>query len=276
MTKMKYSMMSYTMSRQPKHFDLKAMLDLTRELDLDGIDLVTLHDTPAAVLRKMCDDRGIPVVCYTFMATGLGQLDKDEFNKAIDICKCGFDAAVTLGAPTVMLPTPSIAGVERDTLRSCWINGLREVAPLAKDAGVMLTIENFPGAQSPFVIADDILQAVSEVPSLRLTYDNGNAATGEEPVDSFSRCADLVVHVHFKDWYISNSAKDGYRQMLDGRYYKSALIGEGDVDQPACLAALAKSGYSGCINIEYEGNDYDPATATRRAVDYLRQIESVW
>jgi sugar phosphate isomerase/epimerase len=82
-----------------------------------------------------------------------------------------------------------------------------------------------------------------------------------------------VAHAHFKDWLVRPDAAPGFRPMLDGRHYQAALIGEGVVDHRACVAAMAAAGYTGCINIEYEGNDYAPAEAVRRAVAYLRGVE---
>jgi len=269
---MKYSMMSYTISRQKDHFDLKRMFKFATELKLDGIDFVTLHDTPARELRKMADDYGLPVVCHTFNVD-LNMPSSADRRKALDECKRGIEAAVTLGAPIIMLPTPRKKGVDRGISRRNWIAGLCEVAPMAADASLTLTVENFPGAESPFVVATDLLEAVQKVPGLKITYDNGNAATGEDPAASFNACAEHVVHAHFKDWHIRDTEAEGFRRMLDGRFYKPALIGEGDVDHISCLAVMKKRGYDGCINIEYEGDEYDPYTGTTRAVKYLRELE---
>ena len=269
---MKYSMMSYTWSRQPQHFDLLKMLQQVRELDMAGVDFVTLHDRSAKELRALAGDCGVPVVCHTFFAD-VSQPDGDARTKALDAARRGIEAAVVLGAPTVMVVTPGKAGVPRNRQRRDWIAGLQRVQPFAAAAGVALTVENFPGADSPFVVADDVLEAMRDVPGLRLTFDAGNAASGEDPVESFHRSAPFVVHAHFKDWTVRPDAAPGFRPMLDGRHYKSALIGEGVVDHRACLAAMAAAGYPGCINIEYEGNDYPPAEAVRRAVTYLRGIE---
>jgi sugar phosphate isomerase/epimerase len=60
--------------------------------------------------------------------------------------------------------------------------------------------------------------------------------------------------------------------MLDGRHYRSALIGEGAIDNRACLQAMKDAGYDGCINIEYEGDTYPAAEAVRRATSYLRGL----
>ena len=101
---MKLSMMSYTMARQPDYFDLAGMLKLTRELDLAGVDFVTLHDTLASDLRKMADDHGVPVVAHTFFAD-LNFPDAGGRQVGVDAAKRGLEDAVTLGAPVVMIRT---------------------------------------------------------------------------------------------------------------------------------------------------------------------------
>ena len=266
-------MMSYTWSRQPAHFDLRKMLTQTKGLGMAGIDFVGLHNQSAKALRQLADDHGVAVVCHTFFAD-LDSPDARKRQAACDSAKRSFADAVTLGAPVVMIPTPGKAGLDPRAGRRNWIAGLQAVQPFAADAGVVLTVENFPGADSPFVIADDLLEAVREVPGLKVTYDNGNASGGEDPAESFRRCAAHVVHAHFKDWCMRDTPAEGYRPQRDGRCGKAALIGEGSVDQKACLAAMRGAGYSGCINIEYEGNVYTPADACRRAAAYLRGLDA--
>ncbi|NUQ01953.1 MAG: sugar phosphate isomerase/epimerase, partial [Armatimonadetes bacterium] len=162
--------------------------------------------------------------------------------------------------------------LDRLDFRAYWIAALAEIAEWAAAAGVILTIENFPGEHSAFVTAADYHAAKAEVPGLKLTYDNGNAAGGEDPVESFWACAKDVVHVHFKDWDVRAEPAEGFRRMLDGRYFRPALIGEGDMPTAACWQALAAAGYQGYINLEYEGNEIPAAEAMRRATDCLRAL----
>lgn len=266
---MKFSMMSYTMARRPDLFSVQGMLELTRELGLDGIDYVTLHGMPAAELKRMADDFGIPVVCHTFMAD-LTASEVAARQPGIDAVKQGIENAVTLGTTRTMIPTPGKPDQPREVTRRNIITALQSVADFAAQAGVTLTVENFPGATSPFVIADDVLQAVREVPGMALTFDNGNVFTGgEDPADSFRRCAEHVVHAHFKDWHLADAGVGVHG--LDGRWYRGGLIGEGIVDQLSCLKAMEEAGYAGYVNIEYEGDAYTPAEATTRALAYLRE-----
>ena len=263
---MKLSVMSYTLARgkRDEDFDLVRMCQLTMELGLEGIDVVSLYGRHPREVRRLLDDFGLKAVCHTFFAD-LNHAEPKAQQPALDNVKRGIDNAVAIGADKVMVVTPGKNGMSRDDSRKNFIRGLKKAAPWARDAGITLTVENFPGADSPFVIASDFLAAQREIPELKLTFDNGNAFTGENPAESFRLCAADVVHAHFKDWDICTDGMLG----LDGRRYRGALIGEGVLDHKSCLAAMKKAGYPGYINIEYEGAKYDPEEATRRAAKYL-------
>jgi sugar phosphate isomerase/epimerase len=57
--------------------------------------------------------------------------------------------------------------------------------------------------------------------------------------------------------------------MLNGKYFKPALIGQGDIPTSACLKALKNIGYDGYINIEYESSDIPADQAIKQAIDFL-------
>jgi len=262
-------MMSYTLARA-KDFDLNRMCELTNELKLEGVDMVTTYGRPPAEIRRLLDQHGLKAICHTLF-TDLIFPDVAGRQAGVDVIKQGIEAAVILGTDKVMIPTPGKKDVPRDLARRYIIRGLQEAMVVARQAGVTLMLENFPGADSPFVISSDMLEAVREVPGLKITFDNGNVLMGgEDPAASCQRCAEHVVHAHFKDWVLAEPGKG--MEGLDGRRYASALIGEGLVDHKACLQAMKLAGYSGYINIEYEGDKYPPDEATRRAVAYLRNM----
>jgi len=272
---MKLAVMSYTLARA-KDFDLNRMCELTNELKLDGVDMVSTYGKKPEEIRRLLDQHGLKTVCHTFF-TDLIFPSPAGRQAGVDVIKQGIEAAVILGTDKVMIPTPGKHGVPRDLARRYIIRGLQKASVLARQAGVTLTLENFPGADSPFVISSDMLEAVREVPGLKITFDNGNVMLGgEDPAISFERCAEHVVHAHFKDWV--RVARGQGSEGLDGRWYKAALIGEGLVDHKACLQAMKQAGYKGYINIEYEGNTYPPDEATRKATGYLqglmRELES--
>lgn len=262
-------MMSYTLARA-KDFDLNRMCELTNELKLDGVDMVTTYKKKPQEIKRLLDQHGLKTVCHTFFVDLIFP-DAAGRQAGVDALRQGIEAAVILDTDKVMIPTPGKKNVPRDLARQYIIRGLQEALVLARQAGVTLTLENFPGADSPFVISSDMLEAVREVPGLKITFDNGNVLLGgEDPAASFERCVPHVVHAHFKDWVPAEPGTG--MEGLDGRRYASALIGEGLVDHKACLQAMKQANYSGYINIEYEGNTYNPEEATRKAVAYLRNV----
>jgi sugar phosphate isomerase/epimerase len=258
-------MMSYTMARQG--FSVKEIISTAAKLNLTGIDWVTTYGYDPAELRKMSLDAGLEIACYTFFAARLQAGAQDW----LDEIKQSIDNAIALGTPIVMIPTGVNDKMSRKDYLYLWIDALRKIAPLCDQAGIILTVENYPGKDSAFVTAADFLEAKKHIPQLKLTYDDGNAATGEDPLTSIKLCKDDIVHVHFKDWYISDRPAEGYREMLNGKYFKSALIGQGDVPTAACLNALKAINYKGFINIEYESDDIPADQAIAQAVSFLNQ-----
>jgi sugar phosphate isomerase/epimerase len=267
---MKISMMTYTMARGPwgaKH-DLRELCEFTRELDVEGVDWVTTYGLDPAEVREITDEFGLANVCYTFFAD-LQSPDAAKRAAGGDQVRRGLETAGVLGADKVMIVLPGVPDVPREVTRGHALGGLTEAVRLADDVGITVTIEPFPGADSPFVTSAELNEAVGAVPGLRITYDNGNVAMGgEDPAEGFTRCSENVVHAHFKDWVLADDGRLG----LDGRRYKAALVGEGIVDPRPCLKAMTKAGYTGYINFEYEGDKYDPREATTRGVRLLREM----
>lgn len=269
---MKLSMMSYTIARQspPEELDLVRIFELAVELGLEAVDMVSTYGRHPREVRRLLDDFGLKAACHTFSAD-FNHSEAEARQPALEATRRGLEAAVVLGAPAIMIVTPGKEGLSRDDSRRNFIAGFGEALPYAREAGVHLTVENFPGAGSPFVVAADFLAARRELPDLRLTFDNGNVFTGgEDPAESFRLCAADVVHAHFKDWVLAEAPAG--MPGLDGRRYSAALIGEGLLDHRSCLAAMREAGYEGYINIEYEGNAYGAEDATRRAVSYLNGL----
>lgn len=271
---MKLSMMSYTLARQVKNgaqFDIAAMCRLAQELKITAVDMVTLYGHKAADVRKILSDHGLAIACHTFMGGGLNKNTVGERSTGVDDVKRGIDDAVTLGCRTVMAVTPGDKACPRDISRRNYIRGLQESIALARAAGITMTIENFPGAYTPFAISSDVLEAIREVPGLKLTFDNGNVLIGgENPAVSFKRCAEHIVHAHFKDWTVMPEGSG--TECMSGQWVKAALIGEGIVDQAACLKTMRDCGYKGYVNIEYEGDAYPADQAVRKAAANLRRI----
>lgn len=271
---MNFSMMSYTMARGNwgKNPDIKKLCQFTRELGLEGIDWVTTYGVDAKEVRKITDDYGLKTVCYTF-SVDINFPDRKNRQPGLDKIKEGIEVALILGTDKIMLPIGGKDALSREESRRNVIAGLKNTVEVGKEAGVIVTIEHFPNCRSPFIISSDANEAIKEIPDLKITFDSGNVLTGgEKPVQGFLNSRDNIVHSHFKDWTLSTD-KNGLKG-LDGRYYSPALIGEGIVDHKSVLSAMKNAGYDGYINLEYEGNEYNPTEAMVKGLKALQDIMS--
>ena len=267
-------MMTYTIARQSGgKADMVSVCKLANELGLDTMDQVHLYGYDPAEIRRIADDHGIRIVCYTFSAD-LNFPDAEGRAPGLEDLRAGVAAANVLGAPNIMLPIGGKEGQSRAESRRNVIEGLKEGVKIGEAAGVTVTVEHFPAANSPFIISSDFTEALAEVPEMGVTFDCGNCLTGgEDPCEAFLNSRDRIVHAHFKDWARMPAGSEG-RAFLDGNVYEPALIGEGVVDYPALLATMKQAGYDAAIDIEYENNDYPADEACRRALDYLRGVEA--
>jgi L-ribulose-5-phosphate 3-epimerase UlaE len=110
---------------------------------------------------------------------------------------------------------------------------------LAAQAGITVSVEHFPEALAPFVVSANVNRAITEVPGLRITYDNGNVTTGgESTYDGFKNSAKHIVHAHFKDFSFCAANDPLARTCLDNKPRRPELIGEGVVDQMGSLRAM--------------------------------------
>lgn len=268
---MQISMMTYTMARGEwgKSPDVQSLCRLCRELGIEGIDWVTTYGISAKEVRQITDGFGLKNICYTFFGQGLQSADASVRAKALVLMEGELDTAATLGADRIMVVMPGIPDVPREETRAWSHESLNKLVEMGRKRGIAITTEHFPSRWSPFITSSDMKLAVREVPGLAITYDNGNVLTGgENPADGYVNSHKHVIHAHFKDWTIVESGTPA----LDGRCYKGALIGEGIVDPKPCLLAMHQHGYNGYINLEYEGSDYTPEEAMRKATPLLQSM----
>jgi len=266
------STMTFTFTEHPGMYRLEELPEIAAGAGVHGLNWVGTYGKAPAELRRLTLDAGLEVTCYTFVLQSFahGASERDAINEA----EARFAESAELGAPRVMIVPLPIDGIaDRKEARRRWCSLLPQLSPLARAAGTILTIENYEGTASPFVTAAELLEAAAVEPKLRFTFDIGNAATGENPVECARRLAGTIEYVHLKDWRIFPDAGPGRIPGLTGKYYAESPVGEGDVDLLGTLTVLAEQKYSGFADIEYVGNKYLPHEAVRRTVDWLRSTK---
>ena len=119
-----------------------------------------------------------------------------------------------------------------------------ELAPVLREHGVTLAIENHPERTPAEVLA----KIEAGEGTMAATVDTGWWGTqGYDPVRAIEELGEHVAHVHLKD------------VLREGEPHDTCAWGEGIVDVEACVQALRRLGYRGAYAVEHEPEDRDPA-----------------
>ena len=216
---------------------IDALLHDVRALGFDVVDLWGAHLSPewathehVAIAREALARHGLRVATY---ATWVGA---SNIERACEVARA-------LGTRVVG------AGFSGDA---------RELAPVLRDHGVVLAVENHPERTPAELLAK--VEAGGE--TMRTTVDTGWWATqGYDPARAIEELGGQVAHVHLKD---VRHAREPH---------ETCAWGEGIVDVEACLRALVRIDYTGVLTVEHEPEDRDPSEECRamraQLVDWL-------
>ena len=146
------------------------------------------------------------------------------------------------GKPNPLFPMP------RERMISHFYRALDILAPLARQVGTRLLIENMPFAFLPD--AESLMKVVDGYgdDSIRVIYDVANAHfIGESPTDGLHRVRDRLSLVHFSD--------------TTRQSYKHDAIGRGDVPLAGLASTMKEIGYSELPMLEVISLNPDPDIA---------------
>ncbi|MDE2379963.1 sugar phosphate isomerase/epimerase family protein [Bradyrhizobium sp.] len=154
------------------------------------------------------------------------------------------------GKPNPLFPMP------RERMIPHFYRALDRLAPLAREAGTQLFVENMPFAFLPD--AEALMSALDTYGDggIRVIYDVANAHfIGESPIDGLRRVRDRLSLVHFSD--------------TTRRLYKHDPIGRGDIPLAGIAEAFREVGYSELPMLEVISHnaDADIADSCRRLAD---------
>ena len=181
--------------------------------------------------------------------------------RRIDFLRRAIDIASELGSDCVSL----WSGVLREPLShesalERLAQGLRPLIDHAAERQVTLAFEPEPGM---FVDTMDqyagLLKWV-DAPNFCLTLDVGHLhCVGEVPIAAqILRWRSEIVNVHIEDM------RSGVHDHL--------MFGEGEIDFPPVIAALAGIGYAGGLHVELSRHSHEAPIAAQRAYEFLRPL----
>ena len=172
--------------------------------------------------------------------------------------------AVRIGADLGAEAVSFWAGVRPDPVpvETAWdrlVRGCAEIVDAATAAGVPLGFEPEPG----MLVADiagwrRLRAALGEPADFGITLDIGHCRCLEPaPVpDCVAQVAEHLVNVQIDDM------RRGTHEHLE--------FGDGEIDFPPVLAALAAAGYRGLVAVELPRHSHAAPAVARRSLDFLR------
>lgn len=138
--------------------------------------------------------------------------------------------------------------------------GLEEVLRTAQEWHVTVAFEPEPGMLIDSMTRFQELLALVNAPNLKLTLDVGHLhCQGEVPIaEQVLRWGPRLVNVHLED-------------MRRGRH-EHLMFGEGEIDFPPVLQALAQVGYQGGVHVELSRHSHEAPDAARKAYAFLQPL----
>lgn len=189
-----------------------------------------------------------PVSLYYFPDFDGGDCGAAQDARAIE-------TAVRFGVPRLMVIPPNFTNdgdQEAEFVRNTAC--LKAFVSAAKVRGIVVTVEDFGGAQNACSHAKYLKRMLDEIPDLRFALDTGNlyfAGRGEDILDMMAYAKGRIAHVHMKD-----------QTAVDNRKY--ATLGLGAVPNETIVKTTWSDGYDGWYTLECAvGDTY---------IDTVRQV----
>lgn len=233
----------------------------------------------AKILKNEAEKYKIDVVAYSIGANLYWE--NDEENEAIVKKLCAeVDIAAALGAPVMrhdVTVKTDFNGrtVSFDRQLPIIAQNARRITEYAAAKGVITCSENHGFVAQDSDRIERLYNAVGH-DNFGILIDIGNfACVDENSAVAVSRLAPYAVHVHAKDFYISefgeqDKIKDGI--LTRGcNLIQGCTVCEGDIPVEQCVSILKKAGYDGYLSIEYEGSE-DCIEALERGLANLKRI----
>jgi sugar phosphate isomerase/epimerase len=260
--KLGVSMYSYLRAVKDGRLDIAKFIHEAKRIGVDGVELLDFFykdvEVERATALQALSDTGLKCGVFS-VAQNFAKPTQEERDDQAKKVFFGVDEALHFDAKTVRVFAGDVAeGITFDQARAWIIDGLTQVANYAHDRNVRLALENHGKLAGR---SDQVKGMIDEVrdrcghDALGANPDTGNfQLVGQASHEAIQEVSPYAYMVHFKDFKLKPAGWDGYTfKALDGTEFVGSVIGEGDVDLPACVAALKANGFDGWLNLEYEG-----------------------
>ena len=260
----------------------KEMVDYAAAHDIKNLEILNILDFSAPdpnlakELKAYADSKGISFPC---VSVGLSLVDDDR-REAIETVKKYADIAKILGSPylhhTIALnfSDPQYIADNFELFYQRGLEAVREIFDYAATLGIRTIYEDqgflFNGRKNFGRFLNEVDRNVGVV------ADFGNIQFADEDVEDFiSAFSDRVVHVHVKDYVVTDAASrnklPGEYTSKGGNYLQGCLIGEGSVHTDDAFRALQTMGYKGFVALEGDPIGPDEEASFRKNLETVNR-----
>ena len=250
---------------------LRESIDASAAAGVDGVQLYAasprerLVDFSAAErreVREYCAGAGLEIFSICGEVGGFGFREADKNPAKIEYTKRNIDLALELGCHIVTSHIGVVQTSPDSPLRQAQLAALAEIGRYAAACGAYLAIETGP---EDAVTLNDFLDELDS-PGIGVNLDPGNLVmiTGTDPAAAVRTFGGRIVHSHIKDGVRYRPcepervyrafATGGIKQLIaeSGRLFAETPVGEGAVNWPEYVQAMAETGFRGAWVIERE------------------------
>lgn len=219
---------------------------------------------------KLSKQAGLVCSCVDVGANLIGTSDADR-QAALDTVRRGMELCAELSCPVALIPgTRPAEGMSNEAGRPLYSQGLARCAEIAREFGIIASIEDFGVTPAFSCHSDHVRQIVTEAgPEVKVVWDNGNFILADElPMHAYAALRDLTVHVHIKDFVLDPTGAAGLKTPT-GKAYAGAVIGEGDCQVAECVTAFKRDGYDGWLSLEVNA---PPVEQMRKGAEFVQRV----
>ncbi len=263
--------MKYGVIAQRFGMPLFDSITASAEAGADGVQLYAvsprerLVDFSAAERKEVinfCRDKGLEIFSICGEVGGFGFREEDKNPAKIDFTKRNMDLALELGC-NIVTSHIGVVRTEKDSpLRQAQLESLGKISEYAQKCNAFFAIETGPENAAILKAFLDELAA----PNIGINMDPGNLVMvpGDDPVAGVRKFGKYILHTHIKDGVRHKPcdpeiiyhafATGGIKSLIEksGKFFSETPVGQGSVNWPEYLAALAETGYDGAMVIERE------------------------
>jgi L-ribulose-5-phosphate 3-epimerase len=220
----------------------------------DELQRLQLHSVIETGARFLLDARHKHEPTLMSVAADARRRRIEFLCRAIDIAaELQSDCVSCWSGIAVDQPSPEVG-------RQRLVAALRPVLEYAESQTMPLGFEPEPGMFVATLADYEQLLRELDSPQLQLTLDVGHLhCQGEVPIAShIRRWGSRLVNVHIED--------------MRRDVHEHLMFGEGEMDFPPIVRALAECGYAGGVHVELSRHSHEGPTAARRAYEFLMPL----